>query len=221
MLFAFLRSWRATLLAALVVPATLATTILVLSLLGMSFNIMTLGGIAAAVGLIIDDVIVLIEHIARRAGAEDGSGGRDAVFPAAQEFLRPLTGSSLATLIVFVPLSFMSGVTGAFSKALSVTMAAALLISYLLTAFLVPVLARQLIDFTRWHDPASGREGWVAQRHRRLLDRMFARPALVALGLVPLLVLGVIAYTKVGTGFMPAMDEGDLYSTTSPNPALR
>ena len=68
-LLLFLRSWRVTLIAVLVVPATLAASILVLSLLGMSFNIMTLGGIAAAVGLLIDDVIVMVEHIARRAGA--------------------------------------------------------------------------------------------------------------------------------------------------------
>ena len=143
-LFLFLRSFRVTLIAVLVVPATLAAAILVLSVLGMSFNIMTLGGIAAAVGLLIDDVIVMVEHIARRAGVPGAEGvvtGRAAVLPASREFLRPLTGSSLATLIVFVPLGFLSGVTGAFSKALSITMAAALAISYLMTAFVVPVLA--------------------------------------------------------------------------------
>ncbi len=80
---------------------------LVLRLLGMSFNIMTLGGIAAAVGLLIDDVIVMVEHIARRAGASaDGQAPvATAVLPAAREFMRPLTGSSLATLIVFLPLA--------------------------------------------------------------------------------------------------------------------
>ena len=69
--------------------------------------------------------------------------------------MRPLTGSSLATLIVFVPLGFLTGVTGAFSKALSVTMAAALAISYLMTAFVVPVLARLVVDFGRWRDPGA------------------------------------------------------------------
>jgi multidrug efflux pump subunit AcrB len=113
-LMAFLRSWRATLIAVLVVPAVLSSTVLVLSILGMSFNIMTLGGVAAAVGLLIDDVIVMIEHIARRAGARpaddeasrlEGAGdqsrlrGREAVLPAAREFMAPLTGSSLATLL--------------------------------------------------------------------------------------------------------------------------
>ena len=87
----------------------------------------------------------MVEHIARRAGAPSDGAVPSATAPCcrpAREFLRPLTGSSLATLIVFLPLSFLSGVTGAFSKALSVTMAGALVISYLMTAFVVPVLAR-------------------------------------------------------------------------------
>jgi CzcA family heavy metal efflux pump len=208
-LFVFLRNWRTTLVAMLVVPATLASTVLVLSLIGASFNIMTLGGIAAAVGLVIDDVIVMIEHIARRAGRSvETGGGIDAVLAAGQEFLRPLTGSSLATLIVFFPLGFLSGVTGAFFKALSVTMGSALVISFLLTAFAVPVLARQIIDFSKWHDPSSGREPWLERQHRRLLDRLFAAPWLIAVAVVPLLALGWIAYSHVGTGFMPVMDEG-------------
>src|SRR5258707_1084218 len=88
-LMLFLRSWRVTSIAILVVPATLMTTIVVLSATGMSFNIMTLGGIAAAVGLLIDDVIVMVEHIARRAGAKDSQGkvvGDSAVLPASREF---------------------------------------------------------------------------------------------------------------------------------------
>jgi multidrug efflux pump subunit AcrB len=213
-LILFLRSWRVTLIAVLVVPATLASAVLVLSLLGLSFNIMTLGGIAAAVGLLIDDVIVMVEHIARRAGAPPVSGnlvGTSAVLPASREFLRPLTGSSLATLIVFLPLSFLSGVTGAFSQALSITMAAALAISFLMTAFVVPVLAHALVDFDRWQDPAAGPNAgnsWMARQHARLLDALFARPWLFILVLVPLLAVGWFAYNAVPTGFMPAVDEG-------------
>ncbi len=215
-LVAFLRSFRVTLIAVLVVPATLAASILVLSLMGMSFNIMTLGGIAAAVGLLIDDVIVMIEHIARRAGRA-GADGRAAVLPAMREFLEPLTGSSLATVIVFVPLGFLSGVTGAFSKALSITMAAALVISYLMTAFVVPLLSRTLIDFQRWHDPgAAGNEGWVGRQHGRVLDGLFRRPWLLLLAAAPLLVIGYFASGAVPTGFMPPVDEGgfimDYYS---------
>lgn len=209
-LFAFLRSARVTLIAILVVPATIASTVLLLALFGQSFNIMTLGGIAAAVGLLIDDVIVMVEHIARRAGGE-GPGsqtGADAVLPAAREFLRPLTGSSLATLIVFLPLSFLAGVTGAFSRALSLTMGSALLISYLMTAFVVPVLARRMVDFTRWRDPGASGGSWLGRRHTGSLDVLLRRPWLLAVILLPLLALGWFSSMRVQTGFMPRVDEG-------------
>ena len=206
----FLRSWRVTLVAVIVVPATLASTVLVLSILGMSFNLMTLGGIAAAVGLLIDDVIVMVEHIARRAGASgsEGEGGEAAVLPAAREFMAPLTGSSIATLIVFLPLSFLTGVTGAFSKALSITMAAALAISWAMTAFVVPVLTRHIVDFKKWHDPGAAGEGWLARHHDRALDGLARRPWVLAVVLVPLLALGYLSYSKVPTGFMPKVDQG-------------
>ncbi len=211
-LLAFLRSLRVTLVAMLVVPATLAITVLLLFTLGMTLNIMTLGGIAAAVGLVIDDVITMIEHLARRAGASGAESapedGQDLVLAAGREFLPPLTGSSTATLLVFLPLAFLSGVTGAFFKALSLTMAAALVISYALTALAVPVLTRLIVDFKRWKDPGQGPEGRVGHAHRWLLERLFGRPWLLALGLAPLLVLGWFAFNHVGSGFMPKMDEG-------------
>jgi multidrug efflux pump subunit AcrB len=214
-LFAFLRNARVMGIAVLVVPATLAITVLVLSVLGFSFNIMTLGGIAAAVGLVIDDVIVIVEHIARRAGVADVEDGKAAVLPATREFLRPLTGSSLATLVVFLPLSFMSGVTGAFSKALAVTMATALIISYLFAALIVPVLTRRFVDFKRWRDPAQN-DGWLERRHGQALAAVMRRPAILVMAIVPLLLIGAIAYLKVPSGFMPVVDEGgfvmDFYS---------
>lgn len=210
-LLMFLRSWRVTLVAVIVVPATLAATVLVLSLLKMSFNIITLGGIAAAVGLLIDDVIVMVEHIARRAGAEGQDGqpaGDGAVIPAAREFMVPLSGSSLATLIVFLPLSLLTGVAGAFSKALSITMAAALAISWAMSAFLVPVLVRRFVDFRKWRDPGTAGAGPLSKVHDRLLDGLFRRPWLLAIAAVPLLALGYVGYTKAPTGFMPKVDEG-------------
>ena len=210
-IFGFLRSARVTLIALLVVPATLGVTVLLLSLLGMSFNIMTLGGIAAAVGLLIDDVITMVEHLARRAGASGKDGraiGADAVLPAGREFMKPQTGSSLATIIVFVPLSLLTGVTGAFSKALSVTMAVSLVVSYLMATFVVPVLMRRLVNFDRWRDPGATGESWLDRFHGRLLDRLIRRPALLAIALVPLLALGVVAYQRVPTGFLPQVDQG-------------
>ncbi len=204
----FLRNWRATLVAMLVVPLSVLITVLLLSLLGMSFNIMTLGGIAAAIGLLIDDVIVMIEHIARRAGVPGLEHPQAAVLLAAREFLAPLFGSSLATVIIFVPLAFLSGVTGGFFKFLSLTMASALIISYALTAFTVPLLARGLIDFSTWRDPDHGRETWLRRTHARILSALFLRPSLIAVGILVLIGVGYVAYDHVGTGFLPRMDEG-------------
>ena len=211
-LFLFLRNWRVILVAVLVVPATLLTTVLLLQATGQSFNIMTLGGIAAAVGLIIDDVIVMVEHIARRAGAlqrpyDDIPLGKEAVLPAGQEFLPPLTGSSLATMIVFIPLAFLSGVTGAFSKTLAITMAAALTISWAMVAFVVPLLSRSVINFQTWHDPAADRDGWYVRTHGRLLNGLFRHRWLLAVIFAPIVVLGYIAYNNVPTGFLPKADE--------------
>ncbi len=207
-LLAFLRDWRVTLVAMMVVPASVLVTVLMLSVLGMTLNIMTLGGIAAAIGLLIDDVIVMIEHIARRAGAPGVRSPHATVLHAAREFLGPLFGSSLATTIIFIPLAFLSGITGAFFKFLSLTMASALIISFILTALAVPLLARGLIDFSRFEDPAHGKEGWLRRTHGRLLRRLFDRPLLLVPGLAALLVLGVVAYGRVGSGFLPRMDEG-------------
>jgi multidrug efflux pump subunit AcrB len=215
-IFAFLRNARATLVAVTVVPLSVFITVLLLSLLGMTFNIMTLGGIAAAVGLLIDDAIVMIEHIARRAGVPGLAEPQRTVLEAGREFLQPLFGSSLATLIIFVPMAFLTGVTGAFFKFLSLTMASSLVISYVLTALAVPLLARGIIDFAAWHDPDHGHETWLRRAHGRTLRTLFAHPSLIAVGIVILAAVGYVAYGQVGTGFLPRMDEGgfvlDYYS---------
>ena len=143
-LWLFLRNLRMTFIAAVIVPCVLGATILLLYVLGMSFNIMTLGGMAAAVGLIIDDMIVMEEQIVRRLRQSEGRH-RASVMAAMREFMQPLSGSSAATIIIFTPMAFLSGVTGAFFKSLSLTMAASLVISFLMAWLAVPLLARQLL----------------------------------------------------------------------------
>ena len=207
-LFLFLRNLKVMLIAILTVPGVLAITVLLLYVLHMSFNIMTLGGMAAAVGLIIDDAIVMVEHIIRRMrGGEGAHHGR--VMKAAREFTKPLAGSSGATIIIFAPLAFLSGVTGAFFKALSLTMAASLVISYLVAWLAVPLLADKFLN----EKDAAQKEGgavtdWVHEHYERLMGRLFARPALILLGVVPLLLAGYLSYRMIGSGFMPVMDEG-------------
>src|SRR5205814_649469 len=139
-LLAFLRSFKITIITLIVVPAVLASTVLLLSVLGMSFNIMTLGGMAAAIGLIIDDAIVMIEQIERRLHSR-GEKGREEIRAATWEFLKPLAGSSAATIIIFVPLAFLTGVTGAFFKSPALTLASSLIVSFLAAFFVIPLLA--------------------------------------------------------------------------------
>lgn len=207
-LLVFLRNIKVTLIAIVVVPAVLSTTVVLLYVLGMSFNIMTLGGMAAAVGLIIDDAIVMIEHIIRRLQGSDGEM-HERVMSAALEFIHPLAGSSASTLIIFVPLAFLSGVTGAFFKALSLTMAAALFISFLITWLAVPLLAdRFLNQKDADHKVETPLIKWLHTQYRRLLHSLLARPVFVLIGVVPMLVVGWIAFQHVGSGFMPSMDEG-------------
>jgi multidrug efflux pump subunit AcrB len=206
-------------IAVLMVPVVLALTTILLSLLNMSFNIMTLGGMAAAVGLIIDDAIVMVEQLIRRlhehaADQKDGlpldkKRVRAGIMASAQEFLQPLAGSSASTIVIFVPLAFLTGVTGAFFKALSFTMATGLLISFLMTWLVVPILANLFLTDrdVRPHKVSTFAKK-ISERYAQLLSRLVRTPLLVLLIVLPLLGLGGWAFTQVGSGFMPAMDEG-------------
>ncbi|WP_396333966.1 efflux RND transporter permease subunit [Burkholderia anthina] len=208
-LFVFLRNWKITAVAVALVPVVMSATILLLDVFGMGFNIMTLGGMAAAVGLVIDDAIVMIEHIARRMREAGAHAFHGRVMSAALEFARPLAGSSAATLIIFVPLAFLSGVTGAFFKALSITMASALFISFVVSWLAIPILC------DHWLTPADAEEHresrlshWMNTRYAALIERVSSKPLLALAGVVPLLVVAALAFTRVGSGFMPSMDEG-------------
>ncbi len=207
-LLLFLRNGKITLIAIVTVPATLCATVLLLQVLNGSFNIMTLGGMAAAVGLIIDDAIVMVEHIIRRLRGHPGAH-HGLVWSAAAEFSLPLVASSLSTIIIFAPLAFLSGVTGAFFKALSLTMAASLAISFLIAWLGVPVLADHFLT----EKDANQKEGGalterVHRGYESLLRRLLARPVLLVFALAPLLLVAYLAYSRVGSGFMPVMDEG-------------
>ena len=210
-LFIFLRSLKITLVAMMTVPAALATTVVLLNVLGDSFNIMTLGGMAAAVALIVDDSIVMIEHVVRRLREKKTDGGQFtlSIREAAIEFTRPLTGSSMATVIIFIPLAFLSGVTGAFFKALSLTMASSLLVSFLLAWLAVPLLSEHLLtpkDALREDIGPVFRR--IQLKYQGLMERLMRRPVLVLTVLIPFLMLTFVAYKQVGSGFMPHMDEG-------------
>lgn len=207
-LFAFLRSAKLTAIVLVFVPAVLAVTVLVFTVLGMSFNIMTLGGMAAAIGLIIDDAIVMVEQIVRRLAP--GVDRHESIPEAVREFLSPLAGSSSATIVIFLPLAFLSGVTGAFFKPLSLTMACALVISFIAAWFVIPLLADRLVN-----EKDAEREQAHGKYYRRIIDgyeRLFVaareRPVWLAGAVAVSLAGGIVAYLQVGTGFFPSMDEG-------------
>jgi CzcA family heavy metal efflux pump len=207
-LFIFLRNAKITLIAIITVPGVLAATVLLLYVMHQSFNIMTLGGMAAAVALIIDDTIVMLEHIIRRLRGSPGDH-RKKIMLAAGEFTRPLMGSSASTVIIFAPLAFLSGVTGAFFKALSLTMAASLLISYFVAWLAVPLLADHLLG----QKDADQKEGGFATEkahkgYEKIMGRLLGNPLLVLVPVVPLIFAGWMTYRHLGSGFMPKMDEG-------------
>jgi len=203
----FLDSLTITIIAALTIPAVLTTTALLLLVCGQSFNIMSLGGMAAAVGLIVDDAIVMVEHIMRRV-QEGRTAQRREMLASAWEFTRPLTVSSAATIIIFAPLGFLSGVTGAFFKVLSLTMAASLVVSFLVAWLVVPVAVVLLFDASSVIAQRCAPMASVQRAYRWLVRGVLIRPWLVLLLVVPVVGCGALAYLRIGSGFMPHMDEG-------------
>ncbi len=142
-LFAFLRNWGTTFVAILVIPVTVLVTFLAMWLAGLSFDLMTLGGVAAAIGLVIDDAIVVVENIYTHLAR--GQTRREAIESALTEITVPIIGSTITPVVVFLPLTLLTGVTGVFFRSLALTMAVALLTSLVLALFFTPVLAERFV----------------------------------------------------------------------------
>ena len=211
-LFLFLRDWRASLIAGLVIPVTVATTVLVLWVMGESFNLMTLGGLAAAIGLVIDDAIVVVENIVLHR--EAGQGRSAAVRSALREIVRPLIGSTITPVVVFLPLIAVTGVTGSFFRALAITMTIALLASLLLAVTFTPALAILLLgthagEVGTTEEAVPGRAlGRVMRWHREALVWSLARPMWLGLICLGLVAGTFVAYRSLGSDLLPGMDEG-------------
>ena len=215
-LFLFLRDWRSSLIAGLVIPVTVSATVLTLWIIGQSFNLMTLGGLAAAIGLVIDDAIVVVENIVLHRDA--GESRLDAVRKALHEISRPLIGSTVTPVVVFLPLIAVTGVTGSFFRALAITMTISLLTSLVLAVSFTPGLALLLLGQRKeepGHNHANaerGESGPVMGRilgwHRRALGWALSRP--LWLGVLCLLLVGgtYFAYRGLGSDLLPEMDEG-------------
>ncbi|SEB43397.1 efflux RND transporter permease subunit [Terriglobus roseus] len=211
-LYLFLRDWRSSLIAGLVIPVTVAATVLALWLIGESFNLMTLGGLAAAIGLVIDDAIVVVENIVLHR--DSGQSRLDAVRLALKEISVPLIGSTITPVVVFLPLVAVTGVTGSFFRALATTMTVSLLTSLVLAVSFTPGLALLLLKQTpvgeSAHDHGEPGKilGRVMQWHHRALDFSLARPWTLV-GMCAVLIVGTLfAYRSLGSDLLPEMDEG-------------
>ncbi|MBS1241239.1 MAG: efflux transporter permease subunit, partial [Gemmatimonadetes bacterium] len=211
-LYAFLRNWGTTLVATTVIPVTVLITLVAMRLTGLTFNLMTLGGIAAAIGLVIDDAIVVVEAIHTRLAA--GMARLEAVETGIGEIFRPLVASTLTPVVVFIPLAFLQGITGVFFRALALTMVVSLLTSLVLAVTLTPSLAAWLVQARGTPDGGhpDGQSGPLLGRVIALYERA-VRPALrrpwrvmAACGVI--LAAGGFIYSRLASEFLPPMDEG-------------
>jgi CzcA family heavy metal efflux pump len=218
----FLRNWRVTIVMMFVVPATIASTFVCLSAVGLTINIMTLGGIAAAVGLIIDDAIVIVENIFKQSAHARGSQQTpsEVIGTSLHNLMPAIIGSTASTIVIHIPLAFLGGVTGAFFASLSITMVFAMLISFLFSITLVPLLAsfvlrdKDIESEIEREERATVFSAWYERVLRRLLKARF-----VAIPFAIIILLAAwFLYNHIGSSFMPEMDEGTFvldYATPS------
>jgi CzcA family heavy metal efflux pump len=200
-LLVFLRDLRLTLIAAITLPLAVIPTFVFMRLFGGSINLMSMGGLAVAIGLVIDDAVVVVENIHRRA-----SEGARGVELAVSELMAPLVSSTLTTVVVFVPLGLLSGVAGQFFRALSLSLSVAVLLSLVMSISVVPVLARWAVP--RHHAPAESSDGRLNRCYARSIGTVLAHP-FVAVGIaVGLAIATAVLFTSIGTGFLPPADEG-------------
>ncbi len=223
-LYLFLRDWSSSIVAGLVIPVTVSVTILFLWIIGQSFNPMTLGGLAAAIGLVIDDAIVVVEAVV--VHRDRGESRIEAVRRTFREITVPLIGSTITPVVVFVPLIAVTGVTGTFFRALAITMTAALLTSLLLALTWTPALSLVLLrpSRTAHRDPDANRDGsqplTASDEHvgpllRRVLDAhtvalhwILKRPLVLTAICLVIVAGGYLSYQNLGSDLLPAMDEG-------------
>ena len=208
----FLRDWGTSLVAGLVIPATIGITFIALKALGQTFNLMTLGGLAAAVGLVIDDAIVVVENIVLHR--DSGQSRAEAIRSAIREIRVPLIGSTLTPIVVFLPLISITGVTGVFFSALAVTVGVALLTSLALALTWTPTLSHYFLR--RRRAGSRDREGaedhgvprWLFRPYERVLRFTLEHRLVLAVFAVALIGASYLCYKNTGSDLLPAMDEG-------------
>ena len=206
-LLTFLRDWRVTLIASITLPLTVLSTFLFMKMFGESINLMSMGGLAVAIGLVIDDAVVMVENIHRRLRSGRGDA---AIEEATRELIAPVVGSTLTTVVVLAPLGFLSGVVGQFFRALSLTLSVSVLISLVLSLTLIPLLSH-LAYRGAYRGGGHAREERPSRlegAYARALGASVHRPWLAVIAALVLAVAGYLLYRGMPSGFLPPMDEG-------------
>jgi CzcA family heavy metal efflux pump len=205
-IYFFLRSVRMTLVAAAIIPLALAIAILVLERSGQSLNLMSVGGLAVAVGLIIDDTIVVIEAIARGIADNPNAPRAQSIGDAVGKIAGAMAASTLTTVVVFVPLGLLSGVTGFFFRALAFTLSASLIVSLILAIGVAPIAANALLRGSREH---AERADQLQRVYEPILRWALGHRALVYAGAALVLVTTVVLLSQLPSDFLPKLDEGE------------
>jgi CzcA family heavy metal efflux pump len=203
----FLRDWGTSLVAGLVIPATIAVTFIALKLLHENFDLMTLGGLAAAVGLVIDNAIVVVENIVTHR--DSGQSRAQAIRSAIYEIRVPLVGSTITPIVVFIPLVAIAGVTGVFFRALAFTVGAALLTSLVLALTWTPTLSHYFLRRQRTSGPVEGSlPRWLMRPYERVLRGALKHPLLLGLACLAVVAGSYLCYIRIGSDLLPTLDEG-------------
>jgi CzcA family heavy metal efflux pump len=205
-LFIFLRQARITIVAAVSLPLTVIATFFFLKVLGGTLNLMSLGGLAIAIGLVIDDSVVVVENIYRHLG--EGEAADAAAEKGTRELIGPVVGSTLTTVVVFLPLGLLKGVVGDFFSALSLTLVISVLLSLVYSLTLVPLLSEYLLAHSHFRESSSRFIEPVNRFYEKGIRWAISRKAVIGISAGILVLLAVFAYLKLSTGFLPEMDEG-------------
>ena len=202
----FTMSPLSALVAAIVVPCTVAITFVVMKAAGLTFNMMTLGGLAAGIGLFIDDAIVMIDAIHRGLAAGQSTG--TAVAEALKSLRRPLLASTATVIVVFGPLVFISGVTGVFFRSLAATLGGGLAISLMLAIYFTPALELAIARFRGRAREAGRIYRGIQAAFLAALRPVIRIPALAILGATASMFVAYLVYNSIGTDYLPPLDEG-------------
>lgn len=201
-ILAFLRNIRATLIAIVSLPLSIFTTLIVLDITDNTLNIMTLGGLAVAVGRIVDDSIVVIENMFRwRQQREHENKSLSLLaYLATKEVYGPVASSTLATVVVFVPLAFLSGILGEFFTPFAITVGVSIVMSLLVAVTVIPVLGGALLGRVVHHE----REGWLVRQYRPVLKWSLRHKTVVFVSSLLLLAGGVALIFQIDKTFLPS-----------------